>query len=176
MIPSMPALFRNLVKPNITKLDFSGLLNIGTVSSGVFEAFNKTLTEILSTVPNLSELILSSRNCRTSLPQCKNEHLLVLGTKCSELTFLDISFIRSVTSEGLRHLVPDPEKCHPGCPKLRKLFMFECPFHHTEVGRLILRLPDLTNLGCNETGKVIKFISKRSQVRENSQMIFYPRM
>ena len=75
MIPSLSALFRHLVKPNITRLDFSGLLNIGTVSSGVFDAFNKTLTEVLSNVPNLSELILSSKNCRTSLPQCKNEHL-----------------------------------------------------------------------------------------------------
>lgn len=32
---------------NTTRLDFSGLLNIGTVSCGVFEAFNKTLSEIL---------------------------------------------------------------------------------------------------------------------------------
>ena len=29
------------------RLDFSGLLNIGTVSCGVFEAFNKTLSDIL---------------------------------------------------------------------------------------------------------------------------------
>ena len=146
------------------RLDFSGLLNIGTVSSGVFDAFNKVLTEVLANVPNLLELILSSKNCRTSLPQCKNEHLAVLGTKCPELTFLDISFIRSITAEGLRYLVTDPESGRHGCPQLKKLYIFECPFHHLEVARLIIHLPDLTDLGCNETGKVIKFVSKRNQV------------
>ena len=170
MIPSLSALFRHLVKPNITRLDFSGLLNIGTVSSGVFDAFNKTLTEVLSNVPNLSELILSSKNCRTSLPQCKNEHLEVLGSKCPELTFLDISYIRTLTSDGLRHLIPDsdPATYRPGCIHLKKLFIFECPFHHVEIAKLVVHLPELTDLGCNETGKVIKHIFKKNQVNKQT--------
>jgi hypothetical protein len=96
------------------RLDFSGLLNIGTVSSGVFEAFNKTLSDILVNVPNLSELILSSKNCRTSLPQCMNEHLQILGSSCPELTFLDVSFVRTLTADGLRYLAPDPQNGRPG--------------------------------------------------------------
>jgi hypothetical protein len=48
MAPSLSALFGNLIKPNVTRLDFSGLSNLGTVSCGVFEAFNKSLSQILS--------------------------------------------------------------------------------------------------------------------------------
>ena len=62
---------------------------------------------VLGDVPNLSELILSSKNCRTSLPQCKNEHLEILGSKCPQLTFLDVSYVRTLTIDGLRFLAPD---------------------------------------------------------------------
>jgi hypothetical protein len=51
-----------------------------------------------------------------------------------------------------------------GCVWLTKLYIFECPFHPTDVARLVVHLPKLTDLGCNETGKVLKHIEKKSQV------------
>ena len=50
-----------------------------------------------------------------------------------------------------------------GCVKLQKLFIFECPFHPSEIAKVIVKLPDLCDLGCNETGKVIKYIAKKNE-------------
>lgn len=57
-----------------------------------------------------------------------------------------------------------------GCVKLQRLYIFECPFHPSEVAKVIVRLPDLTDLGYNETGKVVKCIAKKSQVRKFEQV------
>ena len=88
-------------------------------------------------VPNLSELILSSKNCRTSLPQCKNEHLEILGSSCPQLTFLDVSYVRTLTVEGLRFLAPDP---HLGRAGERHFFTCSDFISETSLNKFSIKL------------------------------------
>jgi len=69
----------------------------------------------------------------------------LLGLHCQELDYLDVSFNKAVTGEGVRALV--------GCQNLAKLLIFDCAVFEKEVakvgcGRCKAALPhfDLTSV------------------------------
>jgi len=161
-IPILDTVLELMVQPSLTVLDLSKLSVIGSVSENVFKEFNGRLSVILTEVPNVLSLILPSHNNVISLPQVTNEHLHLIGKHCPQLEFLDISFNKTATSEGLKHLLPQPEEesPHPGCVKLKKLYIFDCGMFEREVAKVVMGLPDLVYLGYKETGKVIKTLHK----------------
>lgn len=162
-IPTLDSVLNLMVQPSLTVLDLSKLATIGSVSENVFKEFNSRLSNILPKVPYLLSLILPSHNnVTTSLPQVTNDHLNLIGQHCPHLLFLDISFNRKATSEGLKHLLPrtDSDIDHPGCVKIRKLYIFDCGMFEREVAKVVSGLPDLAYLGYKETGKVIKTLHK----------------
>jgi len=159
-IPILSSVLSVLVQPKLVVLNFKKLSLLSSVSENVFSEFRTFLSSALVKLPNLRSLTLCSHNSSNSLPQCTNEHLELVGKHCPELVFLDVSFNKNITGEGLRNLVPSPEKDHPGCVKLQKLYIFDCGVFEKEVAKIIYSFPDLTYLGYKETGKVLKTIHK----------------
>jgi len=159
-IPILSSVLTVMIQPKLVVLNFKKLSLLSSVSENVFSEFRTFLSSALTKVPNLRSLTLCSHNSSNSLPQCSNEHLELLGMHCPELVFLDVSFNKNITGEGLRNLVPSPEKGHPGCIKLQKLYIFDCGVFEKEVAKIIYHFPDLTYLGYKETGKVLKTIHK----------------
>ena len=125
-LPRLNYVLKTLTTSKVTVLSFKELSLLGTVSDNVFTEFSSTLSQVLVGVPKLQSLTLCSPQCSNSLPQCSNSHLRLLGAHCPELTFLDVSFNKSITAEGIAHLAPDSDTNHPGCVKLEKLFIFDC--------------------------------------------------
>ena len=82
-------------------------MHIGPVTEGVFKTFIDGLSMCLQSHTMLTHLILASHNSKNSLPQCTDEQLVVVGQLCHELVYLDISFIRGLTGEGLKNLIPN---------------------------------------------------------------------
>ena len=158
----------------ITHLDFSSLMRIGPVTESYFTSFNAGLSECLSTHHTLTHVILACRHSRNSLPQCTDEHLRILGSNCIELVYLDVSFVRGLTGEGLKYLTPNLDlnlseceatdtgtnKYISGCPNLKTLYIFDCGFFDKDVAKVVACLPNLEYLGYKETGKVIKHLYK----------------
>ena len=159
-LPILSSVISTMATPNLTVLDFKHLSHLSTVSDNVFSGFNTILSSILTKVPKLRSLTLCSPHSSNSLPQCSNTHLQLLGQHCPGLVFLDVSFNKNVTSEGIRYLTPNPEKDHPGCVNLEKLFIFDCGVFEKELAKVILHFPHLTHLGYKETGKVLKTLFK----------------
>jgi len=118
----------------------------------VFDEFKKFLQLAIPHLPRLRSLTLCSHNSRNSLPQCDNEHLKLLGLHCQELDYLDVSFNKAVTGEGVRALV--------GCQNLAKLLIFDCAVFEKEVAKVLPLLPKLTYLGYKETGKAVKSVHR----------------
>ena len=158
---------------NITRLDFSALVNIGPVTEAYFNAFNSGLSRCLTNHHMITHLILACRNSKNSLPQCTDEHLQQLGKYCQALIYLDISFIRGLTGEGLRSLIPSVHENvgsedgkesasigSSGCPNLSTLYIFDCGFFDKDVAAVAASLSNLEYLGYKETGKVIKHLYK----------------
>ena len=158
----------------ITRIDFSALVNIGPVTEAYFKTFNSGLSLCLKNYHTITHLTLACRNSKNSLPQCTDEHLALVGKNCHDLVYLDISFIRGLTGEGLKFLIPEVNqnaecisakdksviKCIMGCPKLVTMYVFDCGFFDKDVAAVAACLPNLEYLGYKETGKVIKHLYK----------------
>ena len=154
---------------SITQLDFTSLMNIGTVTESYFAEFNAGLSFCLTNHRTITHLTLACRNSKNSLPQCTDEHLQIIGRSCHLLTHLDISFIRGLTGDGLKFLIPsqinstgsnngsDAINSH-GCPLLVTLYIFDCGFFDKDVAEVAACLPNLEYLGYKETGKVVKHL------------------
>ena len=128
-IPKLSSLLKIMLTPSLTVLSFKQLSLLSSVSQNVFDEFKRFLSVALLHLPSLKSLTLCSHNSRNSLPQCENEHLKLLGLHCPELQYLDISFNKGVTGEGVRALVPSDST--PGCPNLVKLLIFDCAVYLT---------------------------------------------
>ena len=126
----------------------------------VFDEFSSFLTNVLVKVPKLRSLTLCASHVPDCLPQCSNSHLQLLGAHCPQLEFLDVSFNKSVTAEGILHLAPNSDNNHPGCVNLKKLFIFDCGVFEKEFAKVVPLFPDLIHLGYKETGKVLKTLFK----------------
>ena len=159
-LPILSSVLSTVVTPALTVLSFHQLSSLSTVSDNVFSEFSSCLSACLVKLPKLRSLTLASPHSSNSLPQCSNSHLELLGRHCPLLEFLDVSFNKSITGEGVRHLVPNSEKNHPGCVHLQKLYLFDCGVFEKELAKVILNFPDLTHLGYKETGKVLKTLMK----------------
>lgn len=160
-LPMLRTVLSLMFLPTTTTLNFQPLTRLSSTSEATFTDFNHFLSEHLPKVPHLTSLNLSSHNSSNSLPQCTNQHLELIGRHCPELRCLDISFNKGVSGEGLRHLVPDPESCHPGCQLLEKLLIFDTGIFEKEVAGVVLHLPHLSFLGYKETGKVLRTLHRQ---------------
>jgi len=159
-VPILTSVLSIMIQPKLVTLNFKKLTCMSSASENVFSDFKTFLSSAMTKLPNLRSLTLCSHNSSNSLPQCTNEHLEVLGKYCPEIVFLDVSFNKNITGEGLRCLVPNEEKFQPGCVKLEKLFIFDCGVYEKEVAKVIYKFPDLTYLGYKETGKALKTLHK----------------
>lgn len=159
-IPILSSLLNVMVQPKLVTLNFKILSQLSGVSENVFTEFKTFLSIALPKLSNLRTLVLCSHNSSNSLPQCTNEHLKLVGRYCPELRYLDISFNKNITGEGLKHLVPVQEESHPGCIKLEKLLVFDCGIFEKEIAKIIFSFQDLHYLGYKETGKVLKTLNK----------------
>ncbi len=157
-VPRLKTIFDLHLSSNVTHLDFTGLLKLGTLSSGAFAYFHQILSESLKKLPNLLYLNLKSPNSRTSLPSVSSEHLKIAGACCPKLKFLDLSFNTGLKNEDLLCLLP---KCdHLGCADLETLYIFDCGFSDKVVKNLVSELQHLKNLGYKEMGRVLKKVHK----------------
>jgi len=159
-LPVLSSVLSATITPNLTILDFKHLSKLSTVSDNVFTEFNVFLSAALIKVPKLRSLTLCSPHASNSLPQCTNAHLELLGKHCSQLEFLDVSFNKNISGEGIKHLLPNAEANHPGCVNIKKLFIFDCGVFEKELSKIILHLPELSHLGYKETGKTLKSLLK----------------
>lgn len=159
-IPRLSSLFGILVSFNVTHLDFTNLIRLGTLSANAFAKFNQILSECLMRLPSLQYLNLKSPNSRTSLPSVTGDHLKILGQHCPELQYLDISFACGLKNEDLLNLVPDQD--HPGCPLLETLYVFDCGFSDKCIKAILTALIHLKDVGYKELGNVLKRISKEN--------------
>ena len=157
-MPVLRSVLCTMIQPNLTVLCLKNLSSLNSVSQNVFEEFRGFLTSALPLLPRLASLTLCSHNSRNSLPQCTDEHLALLGLYCHHLHYLDVSFNKGVTGEGVRKLVPGPGM--PGCPSLTRLLIFDCAVFEKELARVVPALPLLEYLGYKETGKVIKSLHR----------------
>ena len=164
-LPILKTVLSTLTTRNVTVLSFKELSLLGTVSSNmspisVIDEFSSFLTCVLVKLPKLRSLTLCSPHVPNSLPQCSNSHLKVIGAHCPQLEFLDVSFNKSITAEGILHLAPDSDNNHPGCVHLKKLFIFDCGVFSKEFAKFVPLFPELVHLGYKETGKVLKILMK----------------
>ena len=159
-LPILSSALSTLTTRHVTVLSFKELSLLGTVTDNVFTEFSRFLTGILVKVPKLRSLTLCSPHVSNSLPQCSNSHLQLLGAHCPQLEFLDVSFNKSITAEGVLHLAPDSDNNHPGCVHLKKLFIFDCGVFEKEFAKVVPLFPVLVHLGYKETGKVLKTLIK----------------
>ena len=159
-LPILSSALSTLTTRHVTVLSFKELSLLGTVTDNVFTEFTRFLTGVLVKVPKLRSLTLCSPHVSNSLPQCSNSHLQLLGAHCPQLEFLDVSFNKSITAEGVLHLAPDSDNNHPGCVHLKKLFIFDCGVFEKEFAKVVPLFPDLVHLGYKETGKVLKTLMK----------------
>jgi len=168
-IPKLCSQLKIMLTPSLTVLSFKQLSLLSSVSQNVFDEFKRFLSLALLNLPSLKSLTLCSHNSRNSLPQCDNEHLKLLGLHCPELQYLDISFNKGVTGEGVRALVPSESV--PGCPNLTKLLIFDCAVFEKEVAKVLPLLKQLEYLGYKETGKAVKSIHRAV---EEGNLVFAP--
>ena len=152
-LPTLAALIENQVTPSMTRIDFTYLLHLGTLSANAFGCFHQILDQCLNKVPNLQSLNLKSPNSRTSLPSITADHLLTLSKNCPNLVYLDISFILGLKNEDLLPLIS-------GCPLLQFLYIYDCGIGEKSVKTLALNLKHLQELGYKEMGTVLKKIAK----------------
>ena len=167
-LPILVSVLSVLIQPMLNVLNLRQLYRLSSVSENVFSDFNKFLSSALLKLPKLRSLTLCSHNSSNSLPQCSNDHLQLLGQHCPLLEFLDVSFNKNITGEGIKFLVPDPEKSHPGCVNLCKLFIFDCGIFEKEIAKVLYSFPDLTHLGYKETGKALKTLYKSLEASPES--------
>ena len=168
-IPKICSLLKIMLTSSLTVLSFKQLSLLSSVSQNVFDEFKRFLSLALLHLPSLKSLTLCSHNSRNSLPQCDNEHMKLLGLHCPELQYLDISFNKGVTGEGVRALVPSESV--PGCPNLTKLLIFDCAVFEKEVAKVLPQLKQLEYLGYKETGKAVKSIHRAV---EEGNLVFAP--
>ena len=159
-IPILVSVLSVFIQEKLSTLNLRQLSQLSTVSENVFSDFNKFLSSAIEKLPKLRFLTLCSHNNSTSLPQCSNEQLELVGRHCPLLEFLDVSFNKNITGEGIKHLLPNHEKNHPGCVNLRKIFIFDCGIFEKEVAKVLYSFPELTHLGYKETGKALKTLYK----------------
>lgn len=158
LIPPLKILYAVEVSHNVTSLDFSSLLKLGTLSSGAFTEFHSALSSCLRATPKLQHLNLKSPNSRTSLPAMNGSHLAIMGSCNSELRYLDISFLPGLKNEELLQLVPTEE--NRGCPLLETLYVFDCGFSDKCIKTLVTELKNLKDVGYKEMGTVLKKLHK----------------
>ena len=163
IIPRLSSIYAFQVSSNVTHLDFTHLIHLGTLSTGTFVNFHRILAECLSRLPALQYLNLKSPNSRTCLPSLTGEHLKILGQSCVKLNYLDISFHTGLKPEELLHLTPDIDPAgRKGCPDLETLHIFDCGFSDKCVKVIAVKLKNLKELGYKEMGSVIKKIYKEN--------------
>lgn len=165
-LPMLRTVLSLMFIPNTTCLNFQPLIRLSSTSEATFTNFKHFLSEHLPKVPHLTSLNLSSHNSSNSLPQCTNEHLELIGRHCPELRFLDVSFNKAVSGEGLNYLVPAAAVGRPGCVLLEKLFIFDTGIFEKEVAGVLPHLPHLVFLGYKETGKVLRTIHREQQQQQ----------
>ena len=164
-LPILKTVLSTLTTRNVTVLSFKELSRLGSVSSknpaiSVFDEFSSFLTGVLVNVPKLRSLTLCASHTPDCLPQCSNSHLQLIGAHCPQLEFLDVSFNKSITAEGISHLAPNSDNNHPGCVHLKKLFIFDSGVFAKELAKYVPLFPELVHLGYKETGKVLKILMK----------------
>ena len=159
-LPILVSVLSVFIQEKLSVLNLRQLTSLSSVSENVFSDFNKFLSSALPKLPKLRCLTLCSHNSSNSLPQCSNEQLQLLGKHCPLLEFLDVSFNKNITGDGIKFLVPNPDKSQPGCVYLRKLYIFDCGIFEKEVAKVLSSFPDLTHLGYKETGKALKTLYK----------------
>ena len=148
-------------------------MKIGPVTESYFSEFNTGLSLCLDYHSTITHLTLACRNSKNSLPQCTDEHLEIIGRNCHLLIHLDISFIRGLTGDGIKFLIPNnvmtkkltseydtKSAITRGCPLLTTLYIFDCGFFDKDVAEVASCLPNLEYLGYKETGKVVKHLYK----------------
>ena len=125
ILPSLNSLYQTVITPSVTRLDFTHLKQLGTLTTSTFAYFNQILDEILVKVPLLQNLNVKSPNSRTCLPSFATHHLKLLSQHCHALKLLDISFHNNgLKNEDLLLLAPveaaiaADQDHHQGCPEL----------------------------------------------------------
>ena len=152
VLPRLASIYDYQVSSNVMHLDFSYLVNLGTLSTGAFNNFHRILTVCLLRLPTLQFLNLKSPNSRTSLPSLNGEHLKIIGKSCVGLRYLDISFNTGLKQEDLLQLIPEDINDQnggqrKGCPDLETLHIFDCGFSDKCVKTVALKLRNLKSLG-----------------------------
>ena len=156
LLPSLPALIENQVTPSMTRLDFTYLIHLGTLSANAFACFHQILEHCLrKTGNNLTTLNLKSPNSRTSLPFVNSAHFSILSAHCPKLCYFDCSFVMGLKNEDLLDL-------SSGCPLLQFLYIYDCGFSDKYVKSVALTLTHLKELGYKEMGSVLKRIAKEN--------------
>ena len=160
-LPSLKTLYETIITPSVTRLDFTNLINLGTLTPLAFEYFHQILDEILVKVPYLRSLNIKCQHSRTCLPSFASRHLRLIGENCPHLQFLDISFHNNLRNEDLSYLLPAQDKkgiqpFHRGCVELETIYVFDCGFSYRTIKQFVLQLKNLKNIGYKEMGKVLK--------------------
>ena len=149
----------------VTRLDLSGLKNVGFYPASHVAAFREELLSAFQQLPDLVALDVSTvrrpqqRTAKKArqkvqrkqqqqqggnvLPSVGDEHLRALGRHCRSLQELNVSF-NDITVKGLMGLVPreEEEVGRLGCPELSRLHLFECFVSYKEMAGVALGLKD----------------------------------
>ena len=129
-LPILVSVLSVFIQEKLSVLNLRQLTSLSSVSENVFSDFNKFLSSALPKLPKLRCLTLCSHNSSNSLPQCSNEQLQLLGKHCPLLEFLDVSFNKNITGDGIKFLVPNPD--NEGSLKKVKIYekVYFRPFRH----------------------------------------------
>ena len=106
VLPRLNCFYQTVIIPSVTHLDFTSLIEFGTLSPASFKYFHEILDQILVKVPQLQHLNIKCQNSRTCLPSFATHHLRLLGQHCPYLKYLDISFHNGLKNEDLLFLTP----------------------------------------------------------------------
>ena len=106
ILPRLNCFYQTVIIPSVTHLDFTSLIEFGTLSPASFKYFHEILDQILVKVPQLQHLNIKCQNSRTCLPSFATHHLRLLGQHCPYLKYLDISFHNGLKNEDLLFLTP----------------------------------------------------------------------
>lgn len=159
-IPSISALVNSIISPNLRILNLHGLRHIGTVQDEEIEFLHDMLAYKLPYFDKLVEISLLTSGIDSTLPICSDEILKEIGSACSKLTNLDVSYNHTVTDKGLLSLIPTEKQ--NGCPNLVKVSLFECSVTHEGIVVLLKGLPKLKFLGYKETGQSLITLHNRT--------------
>lgn len=159
-IPSISALVNSIISPNLRILNLDGLRHIGIVQDEEIGFLHDMLVYKLPYFNKLKEISLLTSGIDSTLPISSDEILKEIGSACSRLTNLDVSYNHTVTDKGLWSLIPSTKQ--NGCPNLVKVSLFECSVTNKGIVVLLKGLPKLKFLGYKETGESLQILHRRT--------------